>query len=431
MATNILVCDDERIGFEQVEDALGKGHQIKGLVGAELKKGIEMLLEEVSRMLSGEDDSGNEEVSHAIHDVFGCVDVAIIDNNLSALKIRGARYTAEALIRYFRAFTNVAYIISLNKNSDIDFDLRYLTGDYQSHADLALNTEHLSNHVLWRDHLDEADIRSDPFAPSYWPNLDRVSDLRLELVRNIERRLDRPVLDVLGLRDRLPLEMLSRRAKWVLSPHAMGDSELRDITCLQFFSTSCRSWTPEDRSILLKKASTNSVAAGAIARTVAADLEKWIRRRILAPQDVLVDLPHLLARMPFLLGRAAADLNRWNDAILGTEEPYGIVPEIYREFIAPAKFDNPGMYLRWPCFRWYDLRDDDELNRLFLENGDDWADVVFCEDVSQFRARAGNRVDRNEEHPKEFDAEFGGAWSRRYIRDLPQRRYSPRSWLAL
>ena len=63
-------------------------------------------------------------------------DIVILDNNLAELTIPGARHTAESIAGYIRAFTNIPYIVSLNKNPDIDFDLRYLMGDRHTQADV-------------------------------------------------------------------------------------------------------------------------------------------------------------------------------------------------------------------------------------------------------------------------------------------------------
>ena len=430
MTTSILVCDDEPTGFKEIKNALGKRHQVKKLVGDKLKDEIENFFDDVKKFLSYQGNNRDTDAAYTVSSVFKGVDVAIVDNNLSALNIDGTRLTAEAMIGYLRAFTDIAYIISLNKNPDVDFDLRYMTGDYQSYADLALNTEHLSNNALWQDQLEDRDSRPDAFAPSYWPNVNKVSDLRRKLIRGIENHPDKPILDVLGFPES-SLEMLSRHAKGVLSPRISVDSELRGITCRDFFRSSCRFLPPKDRDTLFERAEASSLARKPIARTVAADLEKWLKRRVLGPQDVLVDLPHLLARMPFLLGQGAADVNEWNRALCNMEDPLEMISDTSRPLIRAAQFESHGMYFRWPCFWWYDLRNDNELNKQFFESEDEWADVVFCEDVSRF-GKMTTQEDEGEakESIKEFEAEFGGAWSRRYIKDVPKKQYSPRSWLA-
>ena len=429
--TNILVCDDEVEAFEQTRTKLGGGHNVRGLVAGDLKEAVEALFKEVRKLLA---DEANGEHSAVASAAFEDVDVAIVDNNLSALDLDGVRLTAEAMVGYLRAFTNIPYIVSLNKNPDVDFDLRHMVGDHQTHADLALNTQHLSYGILWRDGLDEDDIEGESFAPSYWPNVHAASDKRRKLIAAIECRLDEPVLDVLGFPSS-SLGGLSRRAKGTLWAHADTDQDLRELTCIDFFKYSCRSLPPRERETLAERVDTSSLYATSVARSAAAALDKWVRRNALGPQDVLVDLPHLLARMPFLLAKDAVDVQNWNrtvySASLGGEDGLGFVSDTaVRARVEVAKFSALGTYSRWPCFWWHDLRDDDELNELFFSCRDRWADAVFCEDVSRFVGFSPNEGDMTD-RPKEFEAEFGGAWSRRYVRNLPGYQYSPRSCLSI
>lgn len=430
MTTKVLVCDDETDGFRQTKKMLDLdgGCKIRRLVGADLRQAVKALFEEVQESLS---DQANRHALCSVSkiDTFDDIDVAIVDNNLWALDFEGLRLTAEALIGYLRAFTNIPYIVSLNKNPDVDFDLRFMVGDYQTHADFALNTEHLRYGVLWRDELKNGELETDVFAPSYWPNIHRVARLRRELVDRVEADLGKAVLDVLDFPP-TSLEVLSRHAKGFISPNAETDQDLRDIKCIDFFKTSCRSLPQRDRDILFDRAQGGDPSArSSVARSVAANLDKWLRRMVLGPQDVLIDLPHLLSRMPFLLGKGAADLKSWNGAIYGASLSNSMW-ELARE----AEYETPGIYTRWPCFWWSSLRENSRLDELFFGCEDEWADVMFCEDVSRFvesphghRGRDGDVV----EEPKEFEAEFGGGWSRRYVRVVDGVQYSPRSRLAI
>lgn len=430
MTTNILVCDDERDAIDRITAALGAGVHVKELVGDVLAKEIDAFFDGVSKLLSGEDPVQDIVSGTA----FNGIDVAIVDNNLSGLKRSSERLTAEGMIEYLRAFTDIPYIVSLNKNPDIDFDLRYMVGDYQTHADLALNTDHLSSGSLWQNRPKVSDIGEDVLAPSYWPNLHEVADSRRELMSTVEHGLDEPVLDVLDFSSS-SLEMLSRHAKGALSPKATTDDDLRKVTCVGFFRDSCRSLLPKERKALAASVNAGSLwAKKAVARTVAANLEKWVVRDALMPQDVLVDLPHLLTRMPFLLEKDAGDLQKWNSVLcrVGTaKDALEILADAFtRERIEKARFRTQGIYMRWPCFWWRQLREDEELNERFFSCQDPWADVVFCEDVSQFYDLAS--TDRTgADGPREFEAEFGGAWSRRYIKSLPNVQYAPRSRLAM
>lgn len=432
--TNILLCDDEGEALQETKSKLGPKCDIRELAGDDLKAALTLLFKHVRKLLPG---SVEEQVEHGTvgGPAFKDIDVAIVDNNLSALDLDGERLTAEAMIDYLRAFTDIPYIISLNKNPDVDFDLGYMVGDHLTRADLALNTEHLAHDVLWQRTLRDAEGRCDVFAPSYWPNIHHVANLRRNLVERIASNLDGLVLDVLEFPSDV-LEALSRHAKGVLAPQARTDDELRGVTCKDFFLTSCGSLPPHEREVIADRAGAHNLYAGAVARTVAADLEKWVRRDALGPQDVLVDLPHLLARMPFLLEKDAADVRSWNRAIgrasHGSHHLQAISDVRTRECVEKAEFPAGGIFTRWPCFWWHSLRDDEWLKDRFFNCDYQWADAVFCEDVSQFIGMPPpSDGDVVTDGPKEFEAEFGGTWVRRYIRDLPDKKYSPRSRLAV
>lgn len=432
MTTNILICDDEMEAFEQTKSELGAERNIRALVGADLRKSLDRLFKEVRESLS---DQSSRYVKYSALGgaAFRDVDVAIVDNNLSALDLEGVRLTAEAMVGYLRAFTSIPYIVSLNKNPDVDFDLRYMVGDYQTHADLALNTEHLSSSILWQNASNRNGVGA-VFAPSYWPNINEVASKRRNLIKTITDRVNDPVLEVLGFQPNA-LDTLSRHAKGVLVPHASTDQALRTATSLDFFKASSRALPLRDRQLLAKRIADGDLhATSIVARVVAADLDKWVRRDAIGPQDVLIDLPHLLVRMPFLLGTYAGDVQKWNRVLYATDsnggDPLGFVSHPVRGRVEQAKFNPMGIYSRWPCFWWQDLRDDDELNELFFSCEDQWADVVFCEDISKFVDVSRNDVD-TADGPKEFEAEFEGSWSRRHVMDLQEIQYSPRSRLAL
>lgn len=443
MTTRILVCDDERDGFESTKEALGE-HDAEGLVGNDLKGAMRTLFDAIRGLLPGRSrQAADESLLCRVRRVrrgaarFKDFDVIILDNNLSALDFDGQRLTAEAMIGYLRGFTDVPYIVSLNKNPDVDFDLRYMLGDHQTFADLALNTKHLGYEALWQHGLN---VERDMFAPSYWPNLNDVHVRRRELTAAIEDCVEKPVLDVLGFPPGA-LDGLSRHAKGVLSHRADTDQQMREVTCKDFFKISCRSLPQGDRDDLLAACrEAPDLCAIYVARLVAAELDRWVRRDALGPQDVLVDLPHLLVRMPFLLGRDAEDIRNWNRVLDGAsasdEDDLRLlsVDAKTKACIEDARFRTPGVYTRWGCFWWHRLRDDDELNELFFNCEHKWADAVFCEDTSRFVEIA--RTDGEDggvvaESPREFQAEFGGAWSRRHIQELEKVQYSPRSRLAV
>ena len=230
----------------------------------------------------------------------------------------------------------------------------------------------------------------------------------------------------------MAVDYLSRRAVGTLTPEAnsedigiQGSAPANTVTFEAFFLNSCRSLPAyADRKRLARQASDGDESSReAVARVVAAEIDRWIRRDVLGPQDVLVDVPHLLMRMPFLLGNKVSDVERWHDSLTTREAPFGLDQNIYYEHIAGARFSHDRL-MKSPCFWWPKLKENEVLNDLFFESNGNWPDIVFCEDVSQFKNFSPNSEDTE---PMEFATEFEGSWNRRYASLVPRRIYSPKS----
>ena len=439
----VLVCDDipargkETVDkIEKAKDRFGNaefGIRIERLFEETLLKELEALFLHVEEHLPTGGGGQSCSVPPRSLSAFDC-DIAIIDNNLAALDIKGARLTAEAVAGFVRAFTNARYIVSLNKNPEVDFDLRYLVGDYRTEADLALNVDHLSNPALWTGNPRYAE---DGFLPWYWPVLGNVPEKRRKQVEFIRTHLQSPIVETLDF-PRRAVAYLSRHAVGALTPEATEASSednaiwdptpLSTVTFMDFFLHSCRSLPAyADRERLAHQASDRSgISREVVARIVAAEIDKWFRRDVIGPQDVLVDLPHLLMRMPFLLGDEVADIDRWHDSLMTGKPPFGLDREVYDEHVGKARFSHDHL-LKSPCFWWPTLKESETLNELFFGSNGNWPDVVFCEDVSQFRDFSPSDEDAK---PMEFSGEFEGSWSRRYASFLPCKKYSPKSRFA-
>ena len=436
----VLVCDDIRKRCEdtvaeinKVRDKLiraGIDIQIQKLFEKELSKEIKKLFEHVKKQLPSVDTEQFENFGPFNHSKFDC-DIVIIDNNLAALEIEGARLTAEAVAGFVRAFTGARYIVSLNKNPEVDFDLRYLIGDYQTQADLALNADHLSNLALWTGNPKDT---KDEFLPWYWPALNYVSKRRLEQITLAKKYMSSAIFDTLSFRSQA-VDYLSRHAIGALSSEVSdsingesGDRSVERITFVEFFRDSCRSLpVREERKKIAEVAvAGNGNAVEIVARVVSAEIDKWIRRDVLGPQDVLVDIPHLLMRMPFVLGGDVSDIAQWDQALTVAEPPFGMDREIYESHVSDTMFKY-SVWVDSPCFWWPDLKNNEALNDLFFVAGVEWPDAVFCEDISLFRRLT---QDGEDSEPMEFAAEFEGSWNRRHVAKLPDCKYAPRSRFA-
>lgn len=415
MATRTLICDDLKEGCDNAESKLrnvDNAREVTPLHGDALRRVLETVFEVTTGLLQGEHPKAEKpEIPAKLRNI----DLAIVDNNLAELAFGGARLTAEGIIGYLRAFTDIPYFVSLNKNPHVDFDLKYLLGDHESIADLALNTSHLAKSRLWGDH------RGADFAPWYWPCLPDAAKRRREQVTFVRENLDVPLWDALGFPSEA-INYLSRRAKGGLAPESSEEQDLRSVTFRQCFHVN-RSLPPKARDTLLDFAGAGIPwARDAISRIAAAEIDRWMRKDILAPQEVLIDVPHLLSRMPFLLGQNASDLEKWNSAITETEPPFGLDNELHGQHVNDTEF-RASCWVPSPCFWWPKLKSDDELRRLFFDSEESWPDAVFCEDISAFVAIEPD----NAAAPTEFEADIEGSWPRRFIARQTSLNFSPRS----
>jgi len=396
----ILICDDKPDQAERTKRGIASRGSVEILSDEKLKQALSSFLGSVSNILDGAAVTDSE---------FDGYDVLIVDNNLTELQLAGARLTAEAIIGYLRAFADTPYIISLNKNPHVDFDLSYLFGDYQSLADLALNSGHLSNRRLWGG-KSEYD-----FAPWYWPRIADAADRRRKQIKFITENFNRPVWEALGF-PKDANDYLSLQAR---SPLLSIEGKDWETSFGSFFSRS-RALPPAEITKLAK--TQDQSVEKAVHRIAAYEVDRWLRRDVLGPQDVLIDLPHVLAQMPFLLGAKANNLENWNEVLQYEKPAFGLDEQLFQKHLVPAIFSH-SMWVPEPCFWWPSLKSDDALvDRFLTARGDGWPDAVFCEDISHFVS-----ITEAEAPPQEFEAGIDGSWRRRYVIDLNHFKYSPRA----
>ncbi len=429
----VLVCNDlpdENQDFESaIDEARLPEIEISRLSGADLKEQLGVLINSADAALH--DEEGAIDLAKTSFDE---ADVVILDNNLAHLGIEGARLTAEAVAGYIRAFSSAPYIVSINKNPDVDFDMRFLIGDYATRTDLALNAHHLSNPALWT--RDRESARGN-FLPWYWPALLEAGDHRRKQIEFVVDHLRKPVCEAIGF-SADDFASLSRRAQALLS-QAEEEKGLQQRSTVpsgasgtfrEVFLASSRSLPNKvERKRLDRRLENGDTGAETvIARAVAADIDLWFRRDVLGPQEVLVDLPHLLMRMPFLLGGNASDQQHWNAVVNAgvNGPPFGLDRQLFDKHLKRNLFNLDAWSTR-PCFWWPRLRDDDALNAHFSVDDADWADVVFCEDRSEFLQA---NLESGRSPPTEFVAEFEGSWNRRYVAVIAEVKYVPKTRFA-
>ena len=416
----ILVCDDRPDRCKAIADDIREARpdvDVNTLSGGgdgaepgKLEKELKSLFEKVGHYIPPARPG-----AAANNSAFDGMNVVVLDNNLSFLHIDGARLTAESIAGYIRAFTTADYLVSLNKNPDVDFDLRHLVGDRATRADVALNTEHLSNGAIWGKAPPE-----DGFAPWYWPVLTEAATRRRVQIAFVAEHFDEGALGVLGFEGDSK-DRLSRRA--IGRFRAEGKDDPTTITFRDLFMTSTRSIPDrDDRAALAGAVGSGAGNVDMLARVVAADVDLWFRTDVLGAQDVLVDAPHLATRMPFLIGSGASDPSAFDQVVADGGDSCGLSNELYKQHVAPTRYPLT-MWSPRPVFRWDQIREDDGLTSLYT-SGSAWADVVFCEDLSRFITRGGNKA-------REFVTDIESSYERRYVARLRDKKYVPASRFAM
>jgi hypothetical protein len=370
---------------------------------------------------------------------FDGFDLMVLDNNLAELSFGGLPITAEAIAGFVRAFSDTPYVVSLNKNPAVDFDLKYLVGDFESKADLALNTEHLQSPLLWGSN-EAADY---PFAPWYWPDLSSTSARRREQIEFVLAHMDDPILSSLGF-PKSAVERLSRRAIAFLSSSAAQPGNatgakakpVSRVTFWNHFQNSGRSLPVDDRAsiafpdvksdsakrnrlITASKSPDDLLTRRIIARLVAGELDYWFRRDVLAAQDVLVDAPHLKAK----IGLVPDDQDGADGSITAVDAPFGIEQSVHDALLVDRAFATP-CWIGRPAFWWSEIEGTKELDKVRNEHPSD-AVWVFCEDTRKFLERKGP-----DPRGVSFVPDGGKPWAPLFVERLQNKGYMPASQFA-
>lgn len=395
MTCTVLVCDDEHGLAEHWVEA------IRNVAGAEYTvrdaPDIDAVRESARELLHRRSEFRNGRMAEKQFCIFDDVDILVIDYDLLHVDEDNAQYTGEGLGRLARMFTECSVVVILNQYPQAQFDLR-LRGNLESHADLNVDAELIGEPGLWQDPPWEG------FRPWKWQTLFRAVVTQREREKVVEAELEHSILDTLGMGNE-DVSRLSDSAFGFLSPNAESFGSLRDVTFRSFLENAT---DRRDAKVIWES---NKDAA---VRVVSARIGKWLEREVLGGQDLLIDIPHLLQRFPFVLGNKVQDLGVWNTAI-------------HNEKILEGTFTKEAWFARSSILSrravWASkFQSDKEIRRRRSEF--DFSEVpqfVFAEDLSEF-------VDLLQ--AREFRAGFHNAFDRRYIRQVDNIRYGPQRRLA-
>ena len=335
--------------------------------------------------------------------------ILIVDHDLFDLpKLNDL--SAETVANRVSIYTDCAYIVVLNRNPDLDFDLTLL-GNPESKADLHINDRFVGNIGLWR----ECPATNGAFRPWHWPLLPWAVDLYESRLQEVVALLnsddsERPILDHLGFGDSCK-RRLSRAARAFLHPKIPADQ----VTFSSFLQGNAKAVSLRDGA---KIASRRDVRK--IARIGARRVSKWLARYVVGPQDPLIDLPHLVEKMPFLVPpQERESIDYWNSCAKLRGAPTEVVSDA-----KIGKFQGEKWFDR-PCFWAAGMETEENVNRLIEESDANVGSLVFCEDASAFH---------NAELCDQFVAAHNSMSDNRFVRWLSESegviRYGPQSRLA-
>jgi hypothetical protein len=397
MTCRVIVCDDEpEIAKQWVADigeALPDGkYDLAGVPSKEeIKEAIQVLLKRRRGAAAAE------------RCLFDYADVLVLDYDLYHVDEENTRYTGEGVARLVRVHSECAVIVVLNQFMDAQFDLG-MRGHIDSFADLNLDGDLVGAGGLWNEGP------WTEFRPWIWPVLhDSATRFRArEAALILPDALHRPIVELMGMKIS-DAGRLSDTAFGFVAPDARDYDSLAKKTFADFIAGKSSGIEGEGGSSLL------NADPAACARIASSRIAKWLEREVLGPQDVLVDVPHLLQRCPYLLAGDISDLNTWNAALFDGKKAIGKIIPADAWFGAENWLGQPVLW--WP--RVEALEEVREARGTF-----DFAkapDFVFMEDASCF----GTLADATE-----FRAGFHNSYDRRYLKKFENIRYAPQRRLA-
>ncbi len=392
----IVVCDDEADPRQDWVDA------IASVVGQNNVSQLDEDRVQLKALLNRRHAFRQSGIANWTPNQIDEADVLIVDYDLTLID-SDARHTGEEVARLARMYSDCGYVIVMNQYPGIGFDLT-LKGHLESYADVNIDASLAGSPALW------SVSPNDKFHPWHWDDIAAITVSRRVLADElVGRGLNTSVVEFL----KMPMEAIDRLADTAfafISPVTQRPEELAKISIADFLNH------------LTEKKDLEKLATGKpenAARTAVSRLAKWVSRTILGPQDVLIDVPHLLTRLPYVTNNAHGKPNSiddWNALLkMGAE---AIHPDLRArgEFKRSTDWIGKATFW-WPCIE--DMELIDQLREDF--DYESLPDMVFCEDLSEFVPS---------ENATEFRAGFHNFFDRRYVRMVEKVDYAPRRRLA-
>ena len=286
----ICVWDDDIDAAEEwkshLEDVLrDSGAFIKAGTATEIERELHVLHQRRKSFLTSGQDASPCEVSE-----LDDTDILVVDNDLFDLPhLRDL--SAETVASRAGVYTDCAFIVVLNLSPDLDFDLTLL-GHPESKADLHINDKLVADLGLWQ----QCPKHDSGFRPWHWPLLPSAVELYrrrveklLELLESDDR--DIPVLDYFQFGDGSK-RRLSRSARAFLHPSSRAER----TSFIDFIHGNAKAVSKKDGEVIARDRDMKKIA-----RIGARRISTWLVQYVLGPQDVFIDFPHLIEKLPFII----------------------------------------------------------------------------------------------------------------------------------
>eukprot|EP01012_Entosiphon_sulcatum_P031997 TRINITY_DN40730_c0_g1_i1.p1 TRINITY_DN40730_c0_g1~~TRINITY_DN40730_c0_g1_i1.p1 ORF type:complete len:403 (+),score=31.80 TRINITY_DN40730_c0_g1_i1:323-1531(+) len=329
-------------------------------------------------------------------------DVLVIDYDLVEVDAEFARHTGEELARLCRMFARVGYVIILNQYNravDFDFDLT-MQRHPNSYGDLNISANTVGQQGLWQS------FPENEFRPWHWDDIASVVKTRRTLADGLaEAGLNVSIADTIGIPN-AAIDVMPDKTFEFLDRTRSTTAEFRQVTFHDFLKHEV-----EGKEVPgLEAWNKERAATWAVSRAA-----KWLSRMLLDPQEILVDVPHLIDRLPFLLDPefgAAEDPATW--ANLPQAGPEAIVEPVR----SAALFGQSHQWLGKATF-WWPIVEQHEYVREQRPIADlsKLPYLVFAEDRSKF-------VEAKE--ATAFRSDDNGRYQQRWVSPVDGLRYEPR-----
>jgi hypothetical protein len=282
--------------------------------------------------------------------------------------------SGETLARQLRSFTTAGYLIVVNRfYGDRFFDLTMSKWN-NGFADLYITNTDVGDAALWTGLPEEG-----TFNPWSWPILLERLDALPHAISYVADDLQSNVFQKLELdADDLAPEQLDAFAH-LDAPEAATFEDL--------------AWSSLGFRFLVEGATKEQIT-----RMAASVLLRWLARSVVAPQNVVLDVPHILARHPRAFGAGAADQEFWTSMAAKTEAPFAAVAML-KPALSPV-----GELIGRAVYSAELVR---ELSSQLPPPSVAALPLVFAEDVSAFFER---------DAVQQFTSKLPGTYFRRFIR---------------